>query len=76
VPIIHDAKIVSLTEYGDASLEFQVAYEGGFNIELETEAKIEVVAARPMKVVLVLAVVIQSLHGKVGNMSKVISSSC
>lgn len=64
-PIISHPKLLSLSPQGELTAEMYIRYEGGFSVEIETEANLSVTTRmRPLRVPLVLSVKLKKLTGK------------
>ncbi|CAJ0761955.1 9658_t:CDS:2, partial [Entrophospora sp. SA101] len=64
IPYITNPKLNGLSDNGDLSVDLNLDYNGGFRVEIETEAMISVTRLRTIKLSFVLAVVLKGLQGR------------
>lgn len=62
-PVIYDAKLLRLTEDGETEINFDLVYDGGFKIEVETYAVIET-SLTNFLIPLILSLQVKELKGK------------
>lgn len=65
--MISNAMLHSIDEKGEVQVSMDIFYLGGFKIQMETEAKIELPRVKPFHIPLILAVVLKKMTGKVFN---------
>src|SRR5207248_5918006 len=64
LPYITNPKLNELSSNGDLSVDLNLNYEGGFRVEIETEAMISVTRLKTIKLSFILAVVLKGLQGR------------